>query len=409
MVDTGGLEIGAREPLARKMMLQVEKAVGEADLCLFLCDLKDGPTPLDRKIADWIRPFGKEVLLVVNKVDRNPETLAIHEFASLGFGSPIPIASLHGLGIGDLLDQVVEQLKGKRCQAPVVDNLTKERVPGLNLAPDARSFQQEVPGTSVLKIAVVGRPNVGKSSLVNRILNEERVLVDETPGTTRDPVDTTFTYQGRPYCLIDTAGIRARKKLKTKVDWVSRLKTSQVIERSDVCVGMLDATVGLVQEDLKLLDEVVTAGRALVLAVNKWDLARKGLTEKEAAQAIFRRAPFIRFAPVIAVSAKTGHQVPELLEQAAWAASQASRKMTASEKQRLLAALQNDPRAPAGVRNMGLLWIAQMDVAPPRFHFVGRMKRPLSHSDGAYLERTLRSELDWQGTPVWIQILKRRR
>lgn len=396
VVDTGGLEIGAREPLARKMMLQVEKAVQEADLCLFLCDAREGIMPLDRKVADWIRPFGKKILLVVNKVDTETQAPAIHEFSALGLGEPVGIASLHGLGVGDLLDQVVERLSAS--------SFPRKR------ESDPRFREDDTQGEAALiRVALVGRPNVGKSSLVNRLLNEERVLVDETPGTTRDPVDTYLTFQGRRFCLVDTAGIRARRKLQTKIDKVARLKTSQTIERSDVCVGVLDATQGIVNDDLKLLDEVVTLGRALVLAVNKWDLAKKGLTEEETAETFHRRAPFLRFAPVVAVSAKTGYQVPQLLDRAAWAASQANRKLTAAEKERLIEVLQNDRKAPVGVRNMGLVWAAQVGSAPPVFHFVGRMARPLSDSDRAYLERVVRGLLKWEGTPIRIRTLRRKR
>ncbi|MBI3318667.1 MAG: ribosome biogenesis GTPase Der [Candidatus Omnitrophica bacterium] len=394
IADTGGIQLGSQERIAKGMMGQVAKAMREAALALFVCDARHGPLPLDQEAASWMRPFGKLVVLAVNKVDSGRQEGAVHEFSSLGLGVGFPVSALHGLGIGDLLDEVVQRLKSvSSVQLPVSESEAGHVDAGH--------------GTRSLRVAIVGRPNVGKSSLINRLLNEERILVDEIPGTTRDPVEVQFLYQDQPYSLVDTAGIRARARLKAKMDVVARIKALEAMEGADVCLGVLDATVGLVRDDLRVLDEVVSAFKPLCLAVNKWDLLPPGTDPKQAASGIVRRAPFLRFAPVVPTSAKTGLNVLRALELASSAAKTAASPVPAQRLVELTALLQEDPKAPPAVRYGGLKEISQVRVSPPTFHLIARPKRPFAPSDIAYLEAVFRRELGFKGVPLRIQILRR--
>ncbi len=392
IVDTGGLEFSRGSRLGQAIASQVSRAMEEASLALLVCDARQGLLPLDSQVAFWARRWGKPLLLIANKVDDPKQIPSIFEFTSLGIGSPHPVSSIHGTGSGDLLDAVVEQLRISGC-----------------LEPDDRSVK---PSARPLKVAIVGRPNVGKSSFLNRILNEERVLVDEKPGTTRDPIEVNFTYKDQAYCLVDTAGMRSPRHLKQKIDAVARLKALEVVRESDVCLGILEGSFGIVLDDLKLLDEVMTVGKPLCLAVNKWDLVKGAPDARQAASKIVQRAPFLRFAPVICTSAKTGLNVLKALEQAAELALRANRRVSGSEARQLLDVIRTDPRTPVAVRNAHLIRLAQVGVSPPTFHLMARISggykgktRGFQLSDMAYLEGVIRRELKLEGVPVRIHLL----
>lgn len=385
VVDTGGLQFSKGDRIQQAIGDQVGQAMKESSLALLVCDARQGLLPLDREVASWVRRWGKPVLVVANKVDTDRDLGGIHELSELGLGAPVPVSSLHGLGIGDLLDAVLD---------------------GLKAAGTAAGSREEGPaGAGDIRVAMMGRPNVGKSSLINRILNEERVLVDSEPGTTRDPVESPFVFQDQRYCLIDTAGVRSQRTLKAKADWLSRMKALEVMARAHVCVGILDASAGIVQEDLKLLDQVVSAGRPLCLAVNKWDLVPRSTPIAQTAAAIARRAPFLRFAPVVCISAKTGFQVFKLLEKIRQVHTEASRRLSAEECRALLEAIQNHRAAPAGVRQAQWFRLMQVGTGPPAFHLLGRVQRPLRAEDIAFLERILRAQAGFEGTPIFIRIL----
>lgn len=389
IVDTGGLHFLRGDRIQQAIADQVAQAMKESSLALLVCDARQGLLPLDREVASWVRRWGKPVRVVANKVDTDRDSAAVHEFSELGLGTPVPVSGLHGLGIGELLDNVVEGLRRQKGSGTFVQ-------PG------------EPSGTKVpdpVRVAMVGRPNVGKSSLINRILNEERALVDAEPGTTRDPVETPFSFEGQQYCLIDTAGVRSKRTLKARAEWLARMKALEVMARVHVCVGMLDAAAGLVQEDLKLLDQVVSAGRPLCLAVNKWDLLPRSAPIAPVAAAIARRAPFLRFAPVVCISAKTGFQVRKLLERIQGVYVAANRRLESEECRRLLEAIRNDASAPAGVRQAEWFRLMQVGVGPPAFHLLGRVRRALREADTAFLERVIRARAGFEGTPVYIRIL----
>ncbi len=391
IVDTGGLEFSSGDRMQQAIASQVILAMEEASVALFLLDGRDGLLPLDRQVSDWLRRLGKPVLPVVNKIDGDVKPEGIYEFAELGLGSPWAVSSLHGLGIGELLDAVVERLPPE-TPVPVT-----ETVPGTDVQKAA------------VRIAIVGRPNVGKSSLLNRILNQERVLVDDRPGTTRDPVETEFNYKGQRFIWIDTAGVRARKTVKTLVDVVSRIKALEVITTADVCVGVLDATVGVLRDDMRLLDQVISAGKPLVLAVNKWDLLPRSADPKQLAAAVARRAPFLRFSPAIATSAKTGFQVLKLIEQAAGLAVQSRKRLTTAEVRAIFEILRNDGKAPPGLRHAHLIRLSQVGAGPPSFHLMARTRGKFTGPDANYVEKILREQGGFEGTPVRVKFLVKRR
>ena len=392
LVDTGGMQFTHLAKMQEAISKQVGQAMKEATLALLVCDSRDGLLAPDREVASWARRWGKPVLVVANKVDTERESPSIHEFSGLGLGTPYAVSSLHGLGIGELLDEIIRLLGPP---APAV------------VPPAEVSNAGPIPNP--LALAIIGRPNVGKSSLINRLLNEERVLVDAVPGTTRDPVATPFSYRGQNFQLIDTAGIRSQKSLKSKVDWLSRMKALEVMTRAHVCVALLDATVGLIGEDLKLLDAAISAGRPLCLAVNKWDLMPRTLDMQKVPRGIAARAPFLRFAPVVCTSAKTGFHVLPLLDKILEVAAQAYKQLTPMECKELLRLVQEHRSSPAGLRNAQWYRVTQVGVGPPVFHLTGRFSQQPRASDAAFLERIFRQRQGFEGTPIYIRILDKRR
>lgn len=397
VVDTGGFSF-SRQALAAGVEAQAGRALEEADLILLVCDVKTGPLPLDWEMAAWIRRWGKPVLLAVNKVDHAGRAADAAEFSALGLGEPMPVSALHGEGAAELLEEAIRRL-----------HLQEEEVgasapQGVSHVGARRTPKAPAP----VRVALIGRPNVGKSSLVNRLLQEERVLVDELPGTTRDPVEAVFRFGQREVLLIDTAGVRAMRKTRAAPDRVARLKSLEVIRRSDVCLGILDATAGLRREDLKLLDAVIAAGKPLCLAVNKWDLVH-GVPAEEVRKGLWGRAPFLRFARVVCTSAKTGQRVLAALEAALGSAEEAARKVPPAEVRALFDALRREDSAPVGIRDGVWIRFWQAGVRPPVFHLMGRVRRPLRGSDAAYVERRIRQRWGFEGTPVRVHILQKRR
>ena len=382
IVDTGGLQFSKKDPITRSIEAQVRRAMEESRMALLVTDVRDGVVPLDRQVALWARPWGKPVLLAVNKVDHSGQMPAVYEFSSLGVGEPYPISSMHGTRVGDLLDAVVDQLKS---------------------VPESGAGPQEIAGA--IRLAIVGRPNVGKSSLLNRILDEERVLVDETPGTTRDPVETFFTYRDRTYCLVDTAGIRSRGRLKTRIDAVSQIKAHEAIQRADICLGVLEGSAGLLHDDLRLLDQVLEAGKPLCLLANKWDLVPAGTSPASFASMIARRAPFLQFAPILCTSAKTGLNVLKGLERVAELVEKASTRVPGAQTRRFLEVVRTDPHAPVGLRHAHLIRLAQVGTAPPAFHLLVRKERGCRSSEQTYLEKAIRREFQLEEVPIRLRLL----
>src|SRR5215211_963822 len=286
LVDTGGISDDPQAPMDREIRRQVATAMEEADMTLFVVDAKTGVHPSDSKVAEMLRATGKPWLLVANKVD-DPASTDFYDFYQLGAGDPLPVSAQNGKNSGDLLDLLVEKL------------------------PESQPEDE-----AALRVAVVGRPNVGKSSFVNRLLGEDRLVVSEIAGTTRDAIDTPMRYHGRQFIFVDTAGLRRQSKIDDGIEFYSSLRTRRAIERSDICILMVDATEGEIQnQDLKIAALAWESGRGLILVVNKWDLAEKD--DKASAKyqkAAGEKAPFLNFVPFLFTSALTGQRVNTVLD-----------------------------------------------------------------------------------------------
>ena len=280
LIDAGGMAFEGTDPLGEAVQRQLGHALKDAQAFLFVCDAQTGLVPADQMILERLRTFGKPIVLAVNKADHRH--VVPPEFFTVGLEEPLPVSALHGHGTGDLLDRLL-------------------RVP---ITPDGME-----PGPVSIGVAILGRQNVGKSSLFNALLREDRVIVNERPGTTRDAVDTRLLVRGTPVKLVDTAGLRHRRKVSDPVDFFSMTRSLQALDRCDVAVMVLDATQGVTRDDRRILTQVCEKGRGLILLINKWDLMPKRQTDKALTEAVHRALPFAAFAPVVAVSALTGFQV----------------------------------------------------------------------------------------------------
>ncbi len=382
LIDMGGLLLGTNDPLLGPAVEQVERGIQEADLVLFIVDGRAGLLPDDEEIARKLRRQGKRVLLVVNKIEG--DAVEASEFARLGFEALHTISAEHGQGIGDLLDAALEGL------------------------PRAELADEE---TRALRLALVGRTNVGKSSLLNRFLGSERAVVSAVPGTTRDTVDSPFEHGGRRYLLVDTAGIRRVRLLKENVDHVSVVQARRAIERADVGIVVLDAESGLRDLDATIAGRVVDAGLGVVLAVNKWDTARgRGLKQKDFAQDIRDALKFAPWAPIVFVSATTGRGLDHLLATVGRVEEQRLFRVTTGELNRLLARATEaqTPKPDKGSRTVRILFGSQIGIAPPTFALSLNQPVGLHFSYRRYLENRIRDEFGFAGTPLKLKIRHRK-
>ena len=383
LVDTGGMVPGAHDQLNRAIRTQVEAAVAASDVVLFLVDVEEGVHPADLEIAQYLRKVRRPVILVANKADQLPNDTRHLAFYELGLGDPSPVSAAVGKSSGDLLDRIVELLPA---------------------APEASEAAE-------IHVAVVGRPNVGKSSLVNRLLGEERLVVADEPGTTRDAIDTPLSYQGRTLVFIDTAGLRKRSKVEDDIEFYSTLRTSQAIERADVCVLVVDAKDGMHVQDLKIANDAWEQGAAIIVAVNKWDL----IEEKETNTAVRgqreveERAPFLQFIPFLYLSAKTGQRVPKLLELILEVADERTKRVPTAEVNRVLGALvdRQQPPQPVG-ESVRLLYASQIGTAPPRFAIVSNRPEAIPEAYTRYLVNGFREAWRFTGSPLNLKLRRRR-
>jgi GTP-binding protein len=383
LVDTGGLLPLSDAPMDAAIRAQVELAVAAADVILLLGDVEVGPAPVDQEIAEYLRRRGKPVILAVNKADalaRETRHLAFYE---LGLGDPVPVSAATGKGVGDLLDVVVAAL------------------------PAAPQAQTE----ASLAVAVVGRPNVGKSSLVNRLLGQDRVIVAPEPGTTRDAIDTPLTYRGRALTFVDTAGLRRRGKIDEAVEFYALLRTQRAIERAQVCVIVLDAAEGLHTQDLKVAAQAWEAGTGLVVAVNKWDLVEKDTkTADEGRKRAVERAPFLADVPFLYVSALTGLRVQKVLEAVVEVADARVRRVQTAEVNRAIRELAAERQPPqAGGSEIKLLYGSQIGEAPPTFAIVASRPDEIPEGYRRFIVNGLRQRFGFLGTPIRVRFTRRRR
>jgi GTP-binding protein len=395
VVDTGGIDptgSGFGEPLSvdsadyvEQIRSQAEMAALEADAVLFLVDGDSGITPADHEVASILRRQRRSapLLLLVNKCDNPARRAEAVEFYALGMGDPIPISALHGIGTGDMLDRLVEGL-------------------GRSATP------QEEPDASV-KIAIIGRPNVGKSSLLNRLLGEERAIVSPIPGTTRDAIDTRLTFHGTPITLIDTAGIRRRGKIEPGVEKYSVLRALRALERADVALLLIDAVEGVTTQDTHIAGIALDKMRSVVVLVNKWDLVQKdSQTMPEYADRVRQQLNFMDYVPVLFVSAKTGQRVDHVLPMALRVQEERLRRIPTGELNRLLQAAQGEHAPPTRAgKQLKILYASQVRTDPPTFLFHVNDPALVHFSYARFLENRLRGAYGFLGTPVRLSFRRR--
>ncbi|MFC2010434.1 ribosome biogenesis GTPase Der [Chloroflexota bacterium] len=373
IIDTGGLEIRPQSSIDQGVNEQVEAAIADADVIVFLVDIRDGVTAIDQEIADRLRQTSKPILLAVNKVDNSKLETGAVEFYELGLDEPVAISAHHGRGTTDLLDRITNWLPS---------------LPPVKTKPDT------------MGIAIIGRPNVGKSMLLNALLGEERALVDDTPGTTRDALDTSFDFQGQNVLLIDTAGIRRRGKLGAGVERYSVMRAMRAIARADIALLVIDASEPLTAQDAHIGGYIRQMAKGIVLIVNKWDLVEdKNTTEWN--RYIRSQLKFMPYAPVVYTSAKFGQGVNKILPQACQVYQERLKRLPTAAVNSIIQqaiAAHNPPRK--GNRRFKILYATQAEVNPPTFVFFVNDTKLMHFSYQRYLENKLRQSFGFAGTPL---------
>jgi GTPase len=382
VVDTGGLVPGSHDSMDRAIRQQVEFALDEADVVLFVVDGREGINPVDQAIAERLRKSARPVLVAVNKLDNLEHSTEQYAFYSLGFGDPAGVSAAVGKGSGDLLDAIVDRL-------PPYDPAEAE---------------------DAINVAVVGRPNVGKSSLVNRLLGEERHLVTPEAGTTRDAIDSTLRFEGKTLNFIDTAGLRRRAKVEDDLEFYSTLRTERAIERAQVCVLVVDATVGMHNQDLRIATQAWEHGCGLIVVVNKWDLVEEkdANTAKQGQEALIAKAPFLRYVPFLYVSALTGQRVRRVLDQILEVAAGREFRVPTAEVNKVLADLieRNAPPQKPG-EEVKLLYASQVGTAPPTLAIVSNRPDEVPESYQRYLAHGFRQVWPFPGSPLRLKFTRR--
>ena len=380
IVDTGGIEPGTTTEILSFMRKQAEIAIQNATVIVFLCDIKTGLTASDQDVANMLLRSRKPVILAVNKMDQvgmtNPD---IYEFYNLGLGDPIAVSAVHGHGTGDLLDACFDHFPPE---------------------------EEEEEESDIIKVAVIGKPNVGKSSLINRILGEERVIVSNMAGTTRDAVDSYFENEIGKFLFIDTAGMRKKSKVNDQIEKFSVLRAAMAIERSDVCLIMIDANEGVTEQDTKVAGMAHDSGKACIIVVNKWDAVEKdGKTMDRMREDIRRDLSYMTYAPILFISAKTGQRVDKLFDMIYYVANQAAFRVTTGMLNTVLADAQTRVQPPTDKgRRLKIYYMTQVGVKPPHFVVFCNDRRLFHFSYQRYLENCIRSTFRLEGTPIILSI-----
>ena len=385
LVDTGGLVTDEHEPMTAAIRDQVMIAIQEADLLVFVVDGKVGPHPMDMSIAEVLRKSGRPVVLVVNKMDRLPQETSHQEFWSLGLGEPYPVSAISGKASGDVLDAIVDALP------PQTD---------AEQAPD-----------DTIRVAVIGKPNVGKSSFINRLLNEDRMVVSPVAGTTRDAIDTPLRYHGRRLVFIDTAGLRRQARMKEDVEFYSVLRTERAIERADICVLLIDSQEEISVQDLKVAEKAWDLGRGLIIVANKWDLVEEKETNSAVAyeRHIHERAPQLRWVPVLFTSALTGQRVQKALDLILQVDAERKRRIGTAEVNEILEQLaQRQQPGHVQGRPVKFYYATQTDAEPPIFVIFTNQPKGVSESYTRYLIHGFREAWGFPGSPMWLRFRGRR-
>lgn len=383
LVDTGGVIERPDERMDREIHTQAEAAIAHADVIVLLADGREGTHPIDEYVADLLRRSGLPTILAVNKLDELGTADAHFEFYELGLGDPVPLSALSGKGSGDLLDRVVAALPD---------------------VPDGAAAEVD------LSLAVIGRPNVGKSSFVNRLLGEERVIVHEEAGTTRDAIDTYLDYEGKRVRLIDTAGLRRQSRIDDDVEFYGRVRAAAAVERTDVCLLVVDVREGVANQDFRIGHEAWKAGKGLVFVANKWDLIEdrgpRALAEFE--RDLRARAHYLRWVPIITTSALCGQRVRKVIEIALQVQARRRARIPTSEVNEVLRRLVARRQPPQGGRgDVRLFYGSQVATAPPLFVLWSNRPKDLKEHYVRYLKAGFREAWDFMGTPIRIKLKKR--
>ena len=383
IVDTGGIEPGTTTEILSFMRKQAEIAIQNATVIVFLCDIKTGLTASDQDVANMLLRSRKPVILAVNKMDQvgmtNPD---IYEFYNLGLGDPIAVSAVHGHGTGDLLDACFDYFPPE---------------------------EEEEEESDIIKVAVIGKPNVGKSSLINRILGEERVIVSNMAGTTRDAVDSYFENESGKFLFIDTAGMRKKSKVNDQIEKFSVLRAAMAIERSDVCLIMIDANEGVTEQDTKVAGMAHDSGKACIIVVNKWDAVEKdGKTMDRMREDIRRDLSYMTYAPILFISALTGQRVGRLFQLIKYVDDQAAMRITTGMLNSLLADATARVQPPTDKgRRLKIYYMTQAGTRPPHFVCFCNDAKLFHFSYQRYLENQIRSTFGLEGTPIRLTIRQR--
>ncbi len=378
LIDTGGIELNTTDTIFSQMRVQAEIAIDMADVILFMVDGKEGVTAADMEVAQMLRKSKKEIILVVNKMDKFVNDNNVFEFYNLGIGEPVSISSSEALGIGDLLDEIISKFD----ETMDVDD-----------------------DDDSIKIAVIGKPNAGKSSIINRIIGENRVIVSDVPGTTRDAIDTKFERNGQKYTLIDTAGIRKKSKISETVEKYSVLRAFTAVERADICILVIDADKGITDQDIRIAGYSHDNNKGMIIVINKWDLIEKdNSTFKEFQEEVRKSFAYATYAPILTVSALTGQRVNKILDEVNEVYSFRNLRVSTGVLNDIIteAVLMNQPRTVSGKR-LKIYYGTQVAVNPPKFLVFVNDSSIVHFSYERYLENKIRESFDYKGTPIVIE------
>ncbi len=383
IIDTGGIEPDSQDIILSQMREQAQIAIDSADVIIFITDVRQGMTDADSQVADMLRKSRRPVVLAVNKVDNyKSQQMDVYEFYNLGIGEPFPISAEGKQGIGDLLDAVVSHF------------------------PEHSGEEED---SEIPKIAIVGKPNVGKSSIINKLLGENRVIVSDIPGTTRDAVDTTITRNGKDYLFIDTAGLRRKSKIKEDIERYSIIRTVSAVERCDVAVLMIDAAEGITEQDAKIAGIAHDRGKGLIIAVNKWDLVEKdNSTMKTYTEKIRSVLSFAPYAEMLYISAKTGQRLNKLFDAVDQVLESQSLRIQTGVLNEILteAVAMQQPPSDKG-RRLKVFYMTQVSIKPPTFVIFVNDKKLMHFSYQRYLENRIRDSFGFQGTAIHFIIRER--
>lgn len=382
LVDTGGLDPDDEDIMMKNIRSQAQVAIDTADVIIFVVDGRDGLTGTDREIGELLRVSGKKIIVAANRMDTGRITDEIYEFYELGLGEPMIISAEQALGIGDLLDEVIA-----------------------SFPEDADTDEEE----DIIKVSFIGKPNVGKSSTINNILGEDRVIVTNIPGTTRDSIDTYFEFERQKYMFIDTAGLRRKRSIDENVERYSVIRTLASVDRSDVCVLIIDATSGVTEQDTKIAGYAHEQGKAIIIAINKWDLIEKeNKTTRQFEKSIRDSLGFILYAPIIFVSAKTGQRMNDLLKLINTVYDNYNLRISTGVLNDIVnrAVMMNQPPSDKG-RSCKIFYASQVSVQPPKFVFFVKNSDLMHFSYERYLENQIRDHFGFLGAPLRFEFRER--